>query len=396
MQPVDVRIEKLVYGGEGLGRVDGQVLLTPYVLPGETARVTPRRVKSGLLRAGNPEILESVSERVIPVCEYFGQCGGCQYQHAAYPFQLRQKEAILRETLERFAGFKYDREIRVIAREPWNYRNRVQLHFSEGESGFNRAGSHDVCGIRRCYISSPILVEAIAKIADAVKQPQWPRFLRSLELFTNGKELQLTVIDSNRPVAARFFEWCATFLPNMAPGAIEYAAAGFLFRISRGSFFQINRFLIDDLVREALGERQGGFAVDLYAGAGLFSLPLSGRFESVDAVERGGAAYRDLKWNTRQHNVRPMRASAEEYLRELEDAPDLVLADPPRAGLADAVTYELLRIRPHGLTVVSCDPATFSRDLKRLLEAYDVASISLLDLFPQAYHFETVVHLTRR
>lgn len=396
MEPVDVRIEKLVYGGEGLGRVDGQVLLAPYVLPGETARVTPRRVKAGLLRGSHPEILHAVPDRVEPVCEYFGSCGGCQYQHAAYAFQLHQKEAILRETLERFAGLKYDREIRVVAGEPWNYRNRVQLHFAHGESGFHRLNTHDLCAIRRCYISSPLIVQAIGKIADATKQPQWPSFLHSLELFTNGAELQLTVVDTDRPVAARFFEWCSTFLPNVAPGAIEYTAAGFVFRISRGSFFQVNRFLVDELVREAVGNAEGAYALDLYAGVGLFSLPLAQRFERVDAVERSGPAYRDLEWNGRGRNVRPLKASAEEHLRDLQESPDLVIADPPRAGLAEPATHELLRLLPRRLTVVSCDPATFSRDLKKLLPAYEVESVSLVDLFPQTYHFETVVHLARK
>lgn len=396
METIDVQIEKLVYGGEGLGRVDGQVLLAPFVLPGETARVTPTRVKAGLLRGVNPQIVSSVAERVTPVCEYFGICGGCQYQHASYEFQLQQKEAILRETLQRFAGFNFDRKITTIAAEPWNYRNRVQLHFKDGASGFHKPGSHDLCSIDRCYISAPVLVDAIRRISQAVREPQWPKFLRSIELFTNGQELQLTVTDSSRPVAARFFEWCSTFLPDTAPGSIDYEADGRRFRISRGSFFQVNRFLIDALAQEALGDAQGTYAVDLYAGVGLFSVPLSERFQRVEAVERGGPAHRDLEWNARGCSIRTVKGAAEDFLRNLSESPDFILADPPRAGLTDATTAELLRILPPQLTVVSCDPATFSRDLKKLLSAYEVRKIALVDLFPQTYHFETVVHLTRK
>jgi 23S rRNA (uracil1939-C5)-methyltransferase len=233
-------------------------------------------------------------------------------------------------------------------------------------------------------------------LSSAVKAPQWPRFLRSLELFSNERDLQITVGDATRPVAARFFEWCASFLPSLAPGAIDYEAAGFIFRISRGAFFQVNRFLVDALVEETLLDRSGSSAVDLYAGVGLFSLPLSRRFSEVRAVERGGAAFRDLEWNSRSTpNLQAYKGSAEEFLRGLEQPPDLIVADPPRAGLGPEAVAELLRLKPPQLTIVSCDPATLSRDLKALLPTFEIERVTLIDLFPQTFHFETIVHLRR-
>jgi 23S rRNA (uracil1939-C5)-methyltransferase len=393
----NVEIEKLVYGGEGLARIDGQVVLVPFSLPGEQVTITPKRVKNGLLRAGKPEVVTASPERVTPRCEYFSLCGGCQYQHSSYEFELSQKVSILRETLLRLGGISYKGEITVIQREPWFYRNRIQLHFANGRSGFHKAGSHELCEIDHCYISSPLLVEAIKKINGAVKSPQWPSFLRSLELFTNEEQLQLTILDTTRPVAARFFEWCDTFLPALAPGVIEYKAAGHVFQISRGSFFQVNRFLVDALVKEVVGDSAGKHAVDLYAGVGLFSLVLAKTFERVDAVERGGPACRDLEINADKSGLRvtTSRSSAEDFLRELTQAPDLVVADPPRAGLGRDATTEILRILPVALTLVSCDPSTLSRDLKNLLTAYTIERLTLIDLFPQTYHFETVVHLRR-
>lgn len=395
---IDVEVEKLVYGGEGLARVDGQVMLIPYVLPGERISVTPERVKTGLLRGRATELLQPSPSRVVPRCEYFGTCGGCHYQHADYSFQLEQKQAILRETLQRLGGIKYEGEIKTLSGDPWHYRNRIQLHFANEEAGFHRAGSHDLCAIDHCYISSPVLVEVIRKLQAATKAPQWPEFLRSLEVFTNETEVQLTIVDSVRPVAARFFEWCGTFLPSLASGPIEYAAAGHNYRISRGSFFQVNRFLMDALVAEVLGDSRGERAVDLYAGVGLFSLPLSQRFANVDAVERGGPAYRDLEWNASQSgtNIRPVKASAEDFLRGLHEAPELIVADPPRAGLGKDATAELLRIKAQRLTLVSCDPATLARDAKKLLEAYRIEQLTLVDLFPQTYHFEVIAHLALR
>ncbi len=390
-------VEKLVYGGEGLGRLDGQVVLAPFVLPGERVSVLPERVKTGLLRGKAPEILRAEAQRVEPRCEYFGTCGGCQYQHAAYGFQLAQKKLILRDTLQRLGGVVYENEIPMISAEPWSYRNRIQLHFAEGKSGFHIAGSHGLCPIDHCHISSPALVEVIARFSEAVKLPAWPKFLLSLEIFTNEKEIQLNIVDSTRPVAARFFDFCASLIPSLERAPIEYAVAGFRLRISRGSFFQVNRFLTDALVEEVLQDAAGERAVDLYAGVGLFSLPLARRFSRVDAVERGASAFRDLEANAAAHGmkVRAARMSAEDFLRSLAAAPELVVADPPRSGLGSEATAELLRIKPERLTLVSCDPATMARDLKKLVAEYRIQRMSLIDLFPQTYHFETVVHLEK-
>lgn len=395
--PAEIDIEKLVYGGDGLARIDGQVVLTPFVLPGEHVEVATEQAKTGLLRGELLRILQEAPERIPARCEYFANCGGCQYQHATYEYQLQQKREILRETLQRLGGIAFEGEIDVLSGEPWFYRNRIQLHFSDGEAGFHRAGSHHIYPIDHCYISSPLLNTVILKLQSAAKQLEWPRFLRSLEVFTNEREVQLQVIETTRPVAGRFFEWCARFLPELASGAIEYAAAGQKYRISRGSFFQVNRFLIDTLVEETIGSYSGKRAVDLYAGVGLFSLPLAQRFETVDAVERGGPAHRDLEANASASglNVRPARASAEEFLRGLTETPELIVADPPRAGLGNAATAELLRVKAPNVTLVSCDPSTLARDVKKLLPEYRIRRLTMIDLFPQTYHFEVVVHLER-
>lgn len=394
---MEIDIEKLVYGGDGLARVDGQVLLAPFVLPGERVVVTPLRAKGRMLRGSLLKVVDPARERITPRCEYFAQCGGCHYQHAEYALQLDQKRAILRETLRRLGDIAWDDDLPVLTAEPWRYRNRIQLHFHDHKAGFHKSGSHDICSINHCEISSPALNAAISKLQSAVCQPQWPDFLRSLELFTNESQLQLTVVDATRPVAARFFDWCGSFLDSLVAGPIEYFAGGQIFRISRGSFFQVNRNLIESLVSEVLGGGAGSHAVDLYAGVGLFSLFLAQRFTRVDAVERGGPAFRDLEWNTggSEARIRTVRGSAEEFLETLRETPELIVADPPRAGLGSHVVAELLRIRAANLVVVSCDPATLARDLSKLLDAYRITRLCLVDLFPQTYHLETIAHLER-
>jgi 23S rRNA (uracil1939-C5)-methyltransferase len=248
---VEVEIEKLVYGGDGLARMDGQVILTPFVLPAERIKITTEKIKNGLLRGVGPEIIRSSPERVVPICEYFADCGGCHYQQSNYEFQLASKRAILNETLQRIGGISYQDEIATISGHPWNYRNRIQLHFQNRKCGFHRVGSHDVRPIARCYISSPVLNDVIQELQGAVTQPQWPEFLRTLEVFTDESAIELNIVDSTKPVAARFFEWCGSFLPKLADKAIEYRAGEFTYRVSRGSFFQVNRF-------PDRGARQGG------------------------------------------------------------------------------------------------------------------------------------------
>jgi 23S rRNA (uracil1939-C5)-methyltransferase len=328
-------------------------------------------------------------------CPYFGTCGGCQYQHADYAFQVEQKRAILLENLQRLGGINYAGEISAITGEPWFYRNRIQLHFEKGRSGFNRHGSNLLVPVDECFISSPLLVDAIQKMGSIVTKPEWPSFLQSLELFSNETDLQINVLDTTRPVAARFFGWLKGYLP-IAPGPIAYEAVGRSFRISHGAFFQVNRFLIEQLVEEVIGEASGEHAIDLYAGVGLFSLPLAAKFTKVDSVERSGPAVRDLEFNAQQSDVKNVsadRASAEDFLRGLQTQPDLIVVDPPRSGLGKETTQELIRVKPKKLTIVSCDPATLARDLKQLVSTFEITRMTLVDLFPQTYHLETVVHL---
>jgi 23S rRNA (uracil1939-C5)-methyltransferase len=295
---------------------------------------------------------------------------------------VEQKTAILREVLRRVGKIEFSGEIKAITGEPWQYRNRAQLHFDDGRTGYFEHGSHKLCAIDHCPVVSPALNNVISTIKDRVPRS----FTGSVELFTNETDVQVNILDrAPRQVLSLVQSIGVT-------GPLDYAG----FRVGRNSFFQVNRYLIDDLVQCAAGDRQGESAVDLYAGVGLFAARLAERFKSVTAVESGRAAFQDLEYNV-QRRAMPIAAdnrSAEEYLAGLEETPELVLADPPRTGLGKEVVRELVRIRAPQLTIVSCDPATLARDLQGLLAAgYDIAQITMVDLFPQTFHLEAVVHL---
>ena len=395
----DVRFEKLVYGGDALARVEGQVLLAPFALPEETATVEIANRGRGLLRGRVTQVTQSSPRRVKPECPYFGKCGGCQYQHAGYEYQVSQKREILRETIRRMGKIEPPSEIEVVAGPPYEYRNRVQLHLFGSMLGYHEAGTHRVIDIDRCPISSPRIGKAIASLRAMMRDRRWPRFVKSLELFTNEREVQVNVLDSgDRRLLRSFFEWCAESMPGATASSLEYEACGLPFRVSHKSFFQVNRFLIEQLVEKALGGAQGDSAVDLYAGVGLFSIALARRFAKVTAVESNSSAVADLTLNaTRARvSVEALRHSAEPYLEELESAPDFVLADPPRAGLGKGVVKQLIRLQPARVTVVSCDPSTLARDLAALIGAgYAFESLTLVDLFPQTCHIESVAALRR-
>jgi 23S rRNA (uracil1939-C5)-methyltransferase len=270
----------------------------------------------------------------------------------------------------------------------------VQLHLEGKALGYREAHSHKLCAITQCPIASPKLNETIATLNEMVRDRRWPAFLRSLEVFTDEERLQLNVLDTAQPVARRFFDWCGERIPGLVSGVLDYDGR---FQVSRNSFFQVNRFLIDRLVETAVGGAQGEAAIDLYSGVGLFALALAKTVERVTAVESGSAAVRDLQFNAERSglpNVHAEHATAEAYLENLENAPDFLLLDPPRTGLGKAVVRRLVELHPRTMVIVSCDPATLARDLPALVGGgYRIERMTLVDLFPQTYHFETVVRL---
>ena len=391
--PSSVTIEKWVYGGEALARLSGasedagRVVLAPFVLPGETVRL---RVDEDI-HAELIEVLAASPERVAPPCSLFTRCGGCHYQHAPYPFQLARKVEILREQLRRVGKIEYNGEIETVSGPPLGYRNRAQFHIADGRIGYLAARSHTLVPVTgECPISSPRLNQALAEMRDRLSDSRFPRFVHSLEIFTNETDVQVNALEADRPVARSFYDWCGSTV------AVDYATSFGTFRVSPRSFFQVNRFLIEPLVDAALHGAEGKTALDLYAGVGLFALPLARRFQNVIAVESGSSAARDLEVNAARAEavLRVERARVEDFLPTFAETPDFVLADPPRAGLGKPVVVQLERLAPPRIAIVSCDPATLARDLA-LLAGYRIERLTLIDLFPQTYHLETIAQLVR-
>jgi 23S rRNA (uracil1939-C5)-methyltransferase len=440
---VQFTIEKLVYGGDGLARLaadekgPGKAVFVPFVIPGEEVIATIVESRGGFNRARAERILAPSPDRTEPACQYFGKCGGCHYQHIDYAAQLRYKVEILRETLRRTAKFELQQEIALHSSNPWAYRNRTRMHVRhdpEFALGYFRYNSHALLPVESCPISSPLINQAIAAVWALAREQVVPEPLHGLQFFANHDDTRLLVEAYVRPgTDAKLLQPFATALHNAVPGIaglvvfasspaedetlqraplssvhseksqaigedfLMYHAVGVDYRISGGSFFQTNRFLVDKLVEVVMTKQTGRAALDLYAGAGLFTQHLARNFDQVIAVEASPHSFADLRQNV-PHNVKCLRTTTEAFLTEraAKLAPDLVVVDPPRAGLGDKATAALCRMSASHVTYVSCDPATLSRDLRRLLESgYRVEQAHLVDLFPQTYHMETVLHLAR-
>jgi 23S rRNA (uracil1939-C5)-methyltransferase len=416
-----VQIEKPIYGGAFLARVEGKAVFVPLALPGEQARVRVAEEKRGYATAEVEEIVAAAAERIAPACRHFGTCGGCQYQHAEYKAQLAYKQAILRETLER-GGVRAPEEIAVLAGEPWAYRNRIRLAFdADGRAGYRGRRSHAVVGIDECPIAAPLLVRAAFSAAELFRQFGVPSRPAELSLFCDAAETSmLASVFTDGAARVPLTDYFDALLPQISSlrgvelvevhqgqprtvaraGAesIAYRAAGFDYRVDHGAFFQVNRWLMDELVESVTQGLNGGLAWDLFAGVGLFTRKLAESFGHVVAVESAAMAMAALTENLKGTNTTAVKAATLEFLRGAAkgERPDAIVVDPPRAGLGTETTELLGRIGAAQLVYVSCDPATLARDLRALVGAgYAIEHITLADLFPQTFHLETVVRLRR-
>jgi len=434
----------MIYGGDGLARLPaddrgpGKAVFVPFVLSGEQIEAAVKEEKPGYVRARMESILRASPHRVAPRCSYFGGCGGCHYQHASYEHQLGVKVDILRESLRRFAKLDLLCEIEVHPSPPWNYRNRSRLQIQvqpEFAAGYFKLGSHELMAVEQCPISSPLINRGISELWLSARAGKVAQAVCEIEFFANAGDTRLLLEifcarEARRAAVRAWAEELRAALPEIAgvvafrsaqagtrpappeqilalgESSLTYETQLASYRVSSGAFFQTNQHLIDELVKIVTHGQHGELALDLYAGVGLFSTALAGDFHHIVAVESSQRSAGDLVYNLGSKGE-VIQASVEQYLARLQKersgkgrvfthSPDLAVVDPPRNGLGERVARMLANLGAPRLTYVSCDPATLARDLVPLLAAgYHVEQAHLVDLFPQTYHLETVLHLVR-
>jgi len=432
-------------------------VFVPFVLPGEKVEAEIRQEKSGFARGSVEQLIEASPDRIEARCPYFRQCGGCHYQHISYGRQLEFKARILRETLQRIAKIELKSEIRLHPSPPWNYRNRTRLQVRiapEFALGYFRISSHEFLPVRECPIISPLLNRVMARLVE-LSGLTCPATVEEIELFADAEDDRLLAwafcggkadkrdllrwaealqhefleisgvtffssrqrsseqrsLDRQRPSERRPSEQriedddgptdSKAFAQSGAK-SIRYQTKNHKYQVSAGAFFQVNRYLIDELVSVVTGNASGDIALDLYAGVGLFSTALSRSFHHILGVEASQTGYPDLVQNV-PANVKAVGARTEDFLeggfpksRPVRKRPDLVVLDPPRTGAGKRVIRSLVELGAPRVRYVSCDPATLARDLAPLLAAgYHIEEAHLFDLFPETFHIESVMQLAR-
>jgi 23S rRNA (uracil1939-C5)-methyltransferase len=430
---MQLKIEKLVYGGDGLARMHadehgtGKTVFVPFSIAGEQIDAEIIEQKRGFARARPERVIDASADRVEPRCPYFSKCGGCQYQHVRYSRQLEAKSAILLETLKRTAKIDSPSELRVHRSPEWNYRNRTRLKVQsmpEFALGYYKFRSHELLPIKQCPISSPLINRAIEEIWAAGRSAGIPAEITEIELFADHADEKLLseiycapltskaaseaiantmrqilssttgVVVFEQPPANQLIE--PKQLAGSGESSLVYKTKTAQYRVSAGAFFQVNRFLIDELVAIVTDGASGKLTLDLYAGVGLFATVLARSFAQVIAVESSQTSLADLRHNV-PPEVKAVLATTEQYLGQAAGLrPDLIVVDPPRGGLGEGVVRSLAKLEAPKITYVSCDPSTLARDLRLMTSlGYRVTNAHLVDLFPQTFHIESVFHLAR-
>ena len=398
----EVRPSAFTYGGEALGRLpDGRAVFVPFAIPGERVLARVVEEKRGYVRAELVNILEPSPDRVIPRCIHFRVCGGCHYQHLPYRLQLDVKAAILRDQLERIGGIPAPPvEPTVPSPTEYNYRNNVQFHLTpDGKLGYQAAGSHAVIAIQECHLPEPPLNETWP-LLDFESNPG----LERVGLRLGAGEDILLSLEGADPVPPEMSIELPISAVYLNPGGTEVLAGdesltmevlGRPFRVSAGSFFQVNTALAEAMVNELLRSlplSPATVLLDVYCGVGLFSAFMAPRVGRLIGVEISAAACDDFAANLDEfENVELYQGAAEEILPGLGARPDAVILDPPRAGVERRALDAVVGLAPASLAYISCDPSTLARDAKRLVTAgYRLTRSIPFDLFPQTFHIESV------
>ena len=390
-EEVELKIDHLANLGMGVGRVNGWVVMVPFVIPGELVKVRIYRNHSQYSEGDLLEILESSKYRVSPKCSLFESCGGCQYQHIDYGEQLKIKTQQVKELLEKNGGIQFPVSLAKSSKQVFGYRSKITPHYNRPNKngdqpiGFLKYGRrHDIVDVKQCVIATDAINESLPE-------------MREKAVLEGGKKRR------QRGGTLLLRDTLEGVVNN--PKAIVSEKVGELtFQFKAGEFFQNNPYILPDLVEFVKFHASGNGIknlVDTYCGVGLFALSLSQVFELVVGVEISEAAIQLAKVNAQIHDINNVRfqiGKAEAIFQHIKFSGEntSVIIDPPRKGCDLAFIEQLLDFNPQKIIYVSCDPATQARDLNYFVEnAYKLTEVQPFDLFPHTRHIESVAILER-
>ncbi len=406
-EPILIEFEKFTYGGESMGHMpDGRTIFCPFVLPQETAFVDPVFEKKRYVRAELVSIDQARPERITPRCKHFGVCGGCHYQHLPYKQQTEVKEVIVRDQLQRIGGIENPPVFSIVkSDEDFYYRNSISFQVNkEGETGFYHYQRPIILPIEECHLPQADIL-TLWKQMDIEPIPG----LKNVH-FREGKTGDLMVILEsddivNLPEMELDLPVSVVHLSPAGPIVLAgddhlvHEILGRSFKVSAASFFQVNEHQAEKMVKKVLTllPLEGKTLLELYCGVGLFSAFCAPRFEQVIAIEESESACEDFTANLDDfENISLYVGRVSDVLPGLDQSFDVVLLDPPRSGL-DIYSFDaLMGLNIPKIIYISCDVATFARDVKKMTAlGYHLSEVTPFDMFPQTYHVECVGLLER-
>jgi 23S rRNA (uracil1939-C5)-methyltransferase len=422
---IQAHIESMAFKGYGVARTGGKVLFVPYSVTGDHAWIKVIETKKNYSVGRLSQLIEPSPLRTVPPCPYFGICGGCQWQHIDYLTHGRLKKEVLEEILKRLGGLKPCPSIDVTASpQPYGYRVRVQLKVRRKAMGYYEERSHRIVDIDRCPISHPLVNRILLSLR---KNPSFMMDMEGIEINVSPEEgkgiLILHPLSSHqrtRDLEKQFLQ-----IDSILKGIAVVTEKGWIYfgepflnftisftqgeerrvlrlRSSPESFFQVsleqNQTLIQSVL-EFSKVNEDERVLDLYAGAGNFSLPLAMASREVWGIEENPTAVRDGRFNAEKNGIKNCRfveGKVEDILKDWRrEKPDLIILDPPRVGCKAALDH-VVRLRPNKIVYTSCDPTTFARDLRLFSErGFHLQTLRLVDMFPQTFHMEVVGLLTQ-
>ncbi len=423
---MEVKIEKLVYGGKGLGRIGEKACFVPFVIPDEVVEAEVKKEKKSFFECNLLSVIEKSPDRVDPPCRYFTYCGGCDYQHISYERQLTEKKNILKETLSRIGKIENPEIDKIIpSKEPFFYRNKAQFKIYGEKIGFYKRESREIVNIESCLLLKEDINQALEGLREILPYLTFQPI--EVHIYSSNKNEMLVKFIYPRRIK-RFplgLKHLRGFMSNHIKGFGIYRGKpdtiherlftvgniyayeevlDFKYRVSIDSFFQVNRFQVENLIKEVVSEFENenvSYVVDLYCGVGTLTIPVSRYVKEVIGVELNRYAVQDANHNKKLNKIKNVsfyRMESQEALELIKERkPDVIIVDPPRTGLSKKILQELNTLSSLKKVIyVSCNPSTLARDLNLLKEGgFSLKSIKLIDMFPQTYHIESISILER-
>lgn len=438
-QFLELRVDALVSDGRGLGRHDGVVVIVEGALPGQLVRAEIVKVQKSLAEAELADVLERSPDEQEPPCPHAGRCGGCAWQSLAYEKQLRWKERIIRDALERVGKVQEPPMLPILASPaPWGYRNKMEFAFGLSEAGkavgLRERGSRRIVEVTGCLLQTPLTMRVLAAVRELANGPFHEvdgRFLVIREPQAGGCFVELIAGPGcDAGTGERFAASLRAAVPDVSGFALSQRSASsdvaygektlyadgrlaerigaVTLRLGHNAFFQVNTPAAELLYAEAarfaaLDDLKRPVLWDVYGGVGSIGLYMAaGRDIRVVGIEEMPGAVRYARENVRAHGLKNYKVEQGDAksvigrLLRLGPKPDIVVVDPPRAGIDAKVAQQLAEAAPARLVYVSCNPATLARDVARLAPAFRLKAVRPVDLFPQTPHVETVALLEKR